>query len=73
MPKSLSRDGSGNNVLSLATRQSHQLLLDRLPADQALAEEERSPACALVHVDVADVVAIAVADEVRHAGTPWIV
>jgi hypothetical protein len=73
MPNSLSRGGSGNDVLSLATRQSHQLLLDRLPANQALVEEEQSHARALVRVDVADVVAIAVANEVRHAGTPWIV
>jgi hypothetical protein len=39
-PESLSSSGCGNNVLHLATRQSHHLLLDRLQADQALVEEE---------------------------------
>jgi len=45
-PESLSRSGSGSDVLCLATGKGHHLLLDRLPADQTLAEEE-SPAGAL--------------------------
>jgi hypothetical protein len=36
----LIRSGCGSDVFRLATGQSHHLLLDRLPADQALAEEE---------------------------------
>ena len=48
------------------------MLLDRLLADQTLAEEE-SPAGALDYVDVASVVAVAVPDEVRRAGAPRVV
>jgi hypothetical protein len=36
----LSRSGCGSDVLRVATGQSHHLLLHRLSADQALAEEE---------------------------------
>ena len=39
-------------------------MLDRLPANEALAEEEEDPARALASVDVAGVVAVAVPDEV---------
>jgi hypothetical protein len=39
-PESLSQNGCGSDVLHLATGQSHHLLLERLQADQALAEEE---------------------------------
>ena len=39
-PESLSQSGVGSDVLHLATRQSHHLLLDRLPADQTLAKKE---------------------------------
>jgi hypothetical protein len=36
----LSQSGCGSDVLRLTTGQSHHLLIDRLLADQALAEEE---------------------------------
>src|SRR6185437_2174820 len=39
-PERLSRSSGDRYVLSLATGQGHHLLLDRLPADEALAEEE---------------------------------
>ena len=48
-----SRSGGGRYVLSLAAGQSHHLLLDRLPANEALAEEEEDPTRALAGVDVA--------------------
>ena len=48
-------------------------MLDRLPTDQAFAEEEQSLTRALARVDVNGVVAVAVADEVRRARTSWIV
>ena len=67
-PECLSRSGGGRYVLSLAAGQSHHLLLDRLPANEALAEEEEDPACALVGVDVAGVIAVAVPDEVCCPG-----
>ena len=44
------------------------MLLGRLPANEALAEEEEDPACALVGVDVAGVIAVAVPDEVCCPG-----
>jgi hypothetical protein len=59
----LSQNGGGCYVLSFATRQGHHLLLDRLPANEALTEEE-DPARALAGVDVAGVVTIAVPDKV---------
>jgi hypothetical protein len=62
-PEHLSRSGGGCYVLGLATRQGHHLLLDRLPANETLAEEE-DPARALAAVDVAGVVAVAVPDKV---------
>jgi hypothetical protein len=54
----LSRSGGGRYVLGLADRHGHHLLLDRLPANEALAEEEEDPARALASVDVAGVVAV---------------
>jgi hypothetical protein len=57
-PKCLSRSGGGCYVLGLVARQGHHLLLDRLPANETLAEEEEDPACALTGVDVAGVVAV---------------
>jgi hypothetical protein len=54
----LSRSDGGCYVLSLAAGQGHHLLLDRLPANESLAEEEDDPACALTGVDVAGVVAV---------------
>jgi hypothetical protein len=49
------------------------LLLNRLSADQTLAEEEQRPAGALACVDVAGEVAIAVPDEVFRARAPQVV
>jgi hypothetical protein len=57
-PERLSQSGGGCYVLNLAARQGHHLLLDRLLANEALAEEEEDPARALVGVDVAGVVAV---------------
>jgi hypothetical protein len=57
-PERLSRSGGGCYVLGLAARQGHHLLLDRLPANETLAEEEENPAHALVGVDVAGVIAV---------------
>jgi hypothetical protein len=56
-PERLSRSGGGCYVLGLAAGQSHHLLLDRLPANETLAEEE-DPARALAGVDVVGVVAV---------------
>jgi hypothetical protein len=63
-PERLSQSGGGCYVLSLVARQGHHLLLDRLPANETLAEEEEDPAHALAGVDVASVVAVAVPDKV---------
>jgi hypothetical protein len=67
-PERLSRSGGGCYVLGLAAGQGHHLLLDRLPANGALTEEEEDPARALAGVDVAGVVAVAVLDKVC---LPW--
>jgi hypothetical protein len=48
-------------------------LLDRLPANEALAEEEEDPARALAGVDVADVVTVAVPDKVCLPREPRVV
>ena len=72
-PERLSRSGGGRYVLSLAAGQSHHLLLDRLLANEALAEEEEDPSCALAGVDVAGVVAVAVRDEVCRPRAPRVV
>jgi hypothetical protein len=63
-PEHLSRSGGGCYVLSLAARQGHHLLLDRLPANETLIEKEEDPARALAGVDVAGVVAVTVPDKV---------
>jgi hypothetical protein len=42
-PDRLHRSGSSGDVLCLTSRQSHHLLLDRLLADETLAEEEHRP------------------------------
>jgi hypothetical protein len=63
-PERLSRSGRGCYVLGLIAGQGHHLLLDRLPANETLAEEEEDPARALAGVDVAGVVAVAVSDKV---------
>ena len=72
-PERLSRSGGGRYVLDLAVGQGHHLLLDRLPANEALAEEEEDPARALAGVDVAGVVAVAVPDEVCRPRAPRVV
>jgi hypothetical protein len=38
--QSLSSNSGGGNVLSFIARERHHLLLDGVPADQAVAEEE---------------------------------
>jgi hypothetical protein len=67
-PERLSRSGGGCYVLGLAAEQGHHLLLDRLPANGALAEEEEDLARALAGVDVAGMVAVAVPDKVCLPG-----
>jgi hypothetical protein len=57
-PNRLSRSGGGCYVLGLAAGQGHDLLLDRLPANETLVEEEEDPTRALAGVDVAGVVAV---------------
>jgi hypothetical protein len=57
-PEHLSRSGGGCYVLGLIAGQGHHMLLDRLPANETLAEEEEDPAHALVGVDVTGVVAV---------------
>jgi hypothetical protein len=54
-------------------RQSYHLLLDQLPADEALAKEEDDPTGALAGVDVAGMVAVTVPDEVCRSGAPQVV
>jgi hypothetical protein len=72
-PKHLSRNGGGCYVLGLATGQGHHLLLDRLPANDALVEEEEDLARALAGVDVAGVVPDAVPDKVCLPRAPRVV
>jgi hypothetical protein len=69
----LSRSSGGRYVLGLAAGHGHHLLLDRLPANEALAEKEEDPACALASVDVTGVVAVVVPDKVCLHRTPRIV
>jgi hypothetical protein len=63
-PERLSRSGGGCYVLGLAAGHGHHLLLDRLPANEALAEDEQDPARALAGVDVAGVVTVTIPDKV---------
>jgi hypothetical protein len=72
-PERLSRSGGGCYVLGLIAGQGHHLLLDRLPANEALAEEEEDPARALAGVDVVDVVTIDVPDKVCLPRAPQVV
>jgi hypothetical protein len=60
----LSQSGGGCYVLDLAAGQGHHLLLDRLPANEALTEEEEDLARALAGVDITSVVTVAVPDKV---------
>jgi hypothetical protein len=71
-PERLSQSGGSCYVLCLAVEQSHHLLLDRLPANEALDEKE-DPARALAGVDVADVVTVAVPDKVCLPRAPRVV
>jgi hypothetical protein len=72
-PDHLSRSGGGCYVLGLAAGQGHHLLLDRLPTNETLAEEEDDPACALAGVDVVGMVAVAVPDKVCLPRAPRVV
>jgi hypothetical protein len=69
----LSRSGGGCYVLRLIAGQGHHLLLDRLLANEALAEEEEDPARALAGVDVAGVVTVTVPDKVCLPMAPRVV
>jgi hypothetical protein len=71
--KRLSRSGGGCYVLGLAAGQDHHLLLNRLPANEALAEEEEDLAHALAGVDVVGVVTVAVLDKVCLRKAPRVV
>jgi hypothetical protein len=71
-PERLSRSGGGCYVLGLTAGQGHHLLLDRLPANEALAEEE-DPARALAGVDVTGVVTVVVPDKVCLPRAPQVV
>jgi hypothetical protein len=72
-PERLSRSGGVCYVLGLAARQGHHLLLDRLPAKEALAEEEENPARALAGIDVAGVVTVTVPDKLCLPRAPRVV
>jgi hypothetical protein len=52
---------------------SHHLLLEGLPIDQAITEEEHRPGCALASVHIAGELVVAVADETCRVGGPSIV
>jgi hypothetical protein len=65
--------GALSYVLGLAAGHGHHLLLDRLPADGALVEEEEDPACALAGVDVVGVVVVVVPDKVCLPRAPRVV
>jgi hypothetical protein len=72
-PDRLSRSGGGCYVLGLTAGQGHHLLLDRLPANETLAEEEEDPTRALTGVDVAGVVTVTVPDKVCLPRAPRVV
>jgi hypothetical protein len=63
-PERLSRSGGGCYLLGLTAGQGHHLLLDRLPANEALAKEEEDPPHALAGVDVVGVITVVVPDKV---------
>jgi hypothetical protein len=72
-PERLSQSSGGCYVLGLAAGQGHRLLLDRLPANETLAEEEEDPARTLAGVDVTGVVAVTVLDMVCLHRAPRVV
>jgi hypothetical protein len=70
--KCLSRSVGGCYVLSLAAGQGHHLLLDQLPANETLVEEEEDPVRAHAGVDVTSVVTIIVPDKVCLPRAPQV-
>jgi hypothetical protein len=72
-PEYLSRSGGSCYALGLVAGQGHHLLLDRLSVNEALAEEEEDLVRALVGVDVAGVVAVAVPHKVCLPRAPRVV
>jgi hypothetical protein len=72
-PERLSRKGGGCYVLGLTAGQGHHLLLDRLPANEALTEEEEDLAHTLAGVDIAVVVTVTVPDKVCLPRAPQLV
>jgi hypothetical protein len=72
-PKCMSQSGGGCYILGLTAGQGYHLLLDGMPANEALAEEEEDPARALTDVDVADVVTITVPSKVCLHRAPLVV
>jgi hypothetical protein len=72
MPERLSQNARGCYVLGLIAGQCHNLLLDRLPANEALAEEG-DPTHVFVSVDVTGVVTVAVPDKVCLPRAPRVV
>jgi hypothetical protein len=71
-PEHWSQSGGGCYVLGLTAGQDHHLLLDRLTANETLAEEEDLTR-ALAGVDVTGVVAVAVPDKVCLPSAPRVV
>jgi hypothetical protein len=71
-PEYLSQNDGCCYILSLAAGQGHHLLLDRLPANEALVEEE-DPARALAGADVVGMVTVNVPDKVYLPRAPRVV
>jgi hypothetical protein len=71
--KRLSQSGRGCYVFGLAAGQGYHLLLDRLPANETLAEEEEDPTRALAGVDVTSVIAVAIPNKVCFPRAPRVV
>jgi hypothetical protein len=69
-PERLSRSDGGCYVLGLVAGQGHHLLLDRLAANETLAEEEEDLSRAFAGVDVAGMVAVAVSAKVCLSRAP---
>jgi hypothetical protein len=72
-PERLSQSGGGCYVLGLVAGQGHHLLLDRLPANETLVEEEEDLARALAGVNVASVIAVTVPNKVCLPRAPQVV
>jgi hypothetical protein len=69
-PERLSQSDGGCYVLGLTAGQSHHLLLDRLSANETLAEEEEDLSRAFAAVDVAGMVAVIVSAKVCLSRAP---